>query len=104
MARFDGGYLTTSTKEPIELTGKHSTVYLRVHDVSGEWNSGLLSRASPEGPWEATPRNIFDGLFYSKMHEFQDGRAPAAGWVGWPGWGGNIVVRNWCRTITATWA
>jgi hypothetical protein len=33
-------------------------------------------------------------LCYSKMHEFKDSRALAAGWVGFPEWGGNIVVRE----------
>ncbi len=46
------------------------------------------------GPWELIPNDIFDGLYYSKMHEFKDGRALAAGWVGFPAWGGNLVVRE----------
>ena len=57
-------------------------------------SSRIYKSRSPLGPWEEIPKNVFDGLFYSKMHEFKDGRALAAGWVGFPGWGGNIVVRE----------
>ncbi|MBN2477147.1 MAG: hypothetical protein JXB62_21245 [Pirellulales bacterium] len=57
-------------------------------------SSRVYKSRSPLGPWEEIPKNIFDGLFYSKMHEFKDGRALAAGWVGFPEWGGNIVVRE----------
>ena len=57
-------------------------------------SSRVYKSRSPVGPWEEIPKNIFDGLFFSKMHEFKDGRALAAGWVAFPGWGGNIVVRE----------
>jgi hypothetical protein len=57
-------------------------------------SSRIYKSRHPLGPWEEIPKNIFDGLFYSKMHEFKDGRALAAGWVGYPGWGGNLVVRE----------
>ena len=57
-------------------------------------SSSIYKSRSPLGPWEAISKNIFDGLCFSKMHEFKDGRALAAGWVNWPGWGGNIVVRE----------
>jgi hypothetical protein len=57
-------------------------------------SSRIYKSRNPLGPWEEIPKNIFDGLFYSKMHAFKDGRALAAGWVGFPGWGGNIVVRE----------
>ncbi len=57
-------------------------------------SSRIYKSRNPLGPWEEIPPHIFDGLFYSKMHAFKDGRALAAGWVGYPGWGGNIVVRE----------
>ncbi|MCU0963125.1 MAG: hypothetical protein MUF48_23785, partial [Pirellulaceae bacterium] len=57
-------------------------------------SSRIYKSRQPLGPWEEIPKNIFDGLFFSKMHEFRDGRALAAGWVAFPGWGGNLVVRE----------
>lgn len=57
-------------------------------------SSRIYKSRSPLGPWTEIPRDIFDGLFFSKMHEFKNGRALAAGWVAFPGWGGNIVVRE----------
>jgi hypothetical protein len=47
-------------------------------------SSRIYKSRSPLGPWEEIPKNIFDGLFFSKMHAFKDGRAWAAGWVGFP--------------------
>lgn len=57
-------------------------------------SSRIYKSRSPLGPWEEIPQDIFDGLYYSKMHEFKDGRALAAGWVAFPRWGGNLVVRE----------
>lgn len=57
-------------------------------------SSRIYKSRNPLGPWEEIPKNIFDGLFFSKMHAFKDGRALAAGWVAYPGWGGNLVVRE----------
>jgi hypothetical protein len=57
-------------------------------------SSRIYKSRSPLGPWEEIPKNTFDGLFFSKMHEFKNGRALAAGWVAFPGWGGNLVVRE----------
>ncbi len=57
-------------------------------------SSRIYKSRSALGPWQEIPKNTFDGLFFSKMHEFKDGRALAAGWVAYPGWGGNIVVRE----------
>lgn len=57
-------------------------------------SSRIYKSRQPLGPWEEIPKNIFDGLFFSKMHTFKDGRALAAGWVAFPGWGGNLVVRE----------
>lgn len=57
-------------------------------------SSRIYKSRQPLGPWEEIPKNTFDGLFFSKMHEFKDGRALAAGWVAFPGWGGNLVVRE----------
>lgn len=57
-------------------------------------SSRIYKSRNPLGPWEEISKNVFDGLFFSKMHEFKEGRALAAGWVGYPGWGGNIVVRE----------
>jgi len=57
-------------------------------------SSRIYKSRRPVGPWEEIPKNTFDGLFYSKMHEFKDRRALAAGWVAFPGWGGNLVVRE----------
>jgi beta-fructofuranosidase len=61
-------------------------------------SSRIYKSRDPLGPWEEIPKHIFDGLYYSKMHEFKDGRALAAGWVGFPEWGGNIVVRELVQT------
>jgi hypothetical protein len=61
-------------------------------------SSHIYKSRKPLGPWEEIPKNIFDGLFFSKMHAFKDGRALAAGWVANPGWGGNIVVRELVQT------
>jgi len=57
-------------------------------------SSRIYKSRQPLGPWEEIPKNTFDGLFFSKMHEFKEGRALAAGWVAFPGWGGNLVVRE----------
>ena len=57
-------------------------------------SSRIYKSRNPLGPWEEIPRDVFDGLFFSKMHEFKDGRALAAGWVTYPHWGGNLVVRE----------
>ncbi len=57
-------------------------------------SSRIYKSRQPWGPWNEIPKNTFDGLFYTKMHEFKDHRALAAGWVAFPGWGGNIVVRE----------
>jgi hypothetical protein len=57
-------------------------------------SSRIYKSRQPLGPWEEIPQDTFDGLFYSKMHEFKAGRALAAGWVAFPGWGGNLVVRE----------
>lgn len=57
-------------------------------------SSRIYKSRSPLGPWEEIPQDIFDGLNYSKMHKFKNGRALAAGWVSFPGWGGNLVVRE----------
>ncbi len=57
-------------------------------------SSRIYKSRQPLGPWEEIPKNTFDGLFFSKMHEFKEGRALAAGWVAFPGWGGNLVVRD----------
>ena len=57
-------------------------------------SSRIYKSRHPLGPWEEIPKNTFDGLFFSKMHEFKEGRALAAGWVAFPGWGGNLVVRE----------
>ena len=48
VARFSGGYLTATSEEPIQLTGKQATICLRLRDASGQWKSGLLATADPE--------------------------------------------------------
>ncbi len=57
-------------------------------------SSRIYKSRNPLGPWQEISQDIFDGLYYSKMHAFKDGRALAAGWVGFPEWGGNLVVRE----------
>jgi hypothetical protein len=57
-------------------------------------SSRIYKSRHPLGPWEEIPKDVFDGLFFSKMHAYKDGRALAAGWVAYPGWGGHIVLRE----------
>ena len=50
VARFRGGYLTTRPENPVELTGKHASIYMRVRDASRKWDSVLLATAHSEDP------------------------------------------------------
>ena len=45
--RLQGGYLTTSSPKPIQLTGKQASICLRLRDPSGQWVGGLLASAQP---------------------------------------------------------
>jgi beta-fructofuranosidase len=48
IARFRAGYLTTISQNPIQLTGKHASICLRLRDTSRQWNTGLLATAYPQ--------------------------------------------------------
>lgn len=48
VARFRGGYLTTISEKPIQLTGKNASICLRLRDTSEQWNTGLLATANPQ--------------------------------------------------------
>nr|HPM84630.1 hypothetical protein [Candidatus Anammoximicrobium sp.] len=43
--RLEGGYLTTSSRKPIQLAGKQASICLRLRDPSGQWLGGLLASA-----------------------------------------------------------
>ena len=45
IAQFRGGYLTTISEKPIQLTGKNASICLRLRDTSQKWNTGLLATA-----------------------------------------------------------
>ena len=66
-------------------------------------SSSIYKSRNPLGPWEEIPQDIFDGLNYSKMHEFKDGRALAA--VGSPSRAGEATWSyvSWCSHPKATW-
>ena len=48
VARFRGGYLTTISEKPIQLTGKNASICLRLRDTSYQWGTGLLAKADPQ--------------------------------------------------------
>jgi len=48
VAQFLGGYLTTISENPIQLTGKNASICLRLRDTSRQWNTGLLATDNPQ--------------------------------------------------------